>query len=575
MAKFVNYFVFVVTILNLGFGFQVHAVPYDHSYTHECLATPIKPQYNGGIVVNPELNEGLYGWTSVGDANIKHGKSYDGNKYIIASERRQSFHSFSQKFILQKEKLYTFSAWLQVSDGNADVAAVFKTRTGYEIAGWVTARKGCWSMLKGGLVVNTSGPTELYFESNNTNVDIWADSISLQPFTQQEWISHQDQSIEKFRKSKVKFQAVDKHGQPIPNATVSIKQRRPNFPVGCAINQNILQNSAYQNWFTSRFKHTVFENELKWYSNERSRGSEDYSASDALVKFAQSHGVAVRGHNVFWANPADQPNWVPGLSSNDLWAASNKRINSVMGRYRGQLFHWDVMNENLHFNFFESKLGWNASTVFYQKANAIDGKTTPFLNEYNTIEESGDGTSSPSKYLQKISEMRKNGYNGPLGIGVQGHFTNANLPYLRSAIDQLASAKLPIWVTELDVKSGPNQASYLEKILWEIHSHSAVQGIIIWSAWSPNGCYVMCLTDNNFRNLATGNIVDKVMNQWTHAADLPGPTDSNGIFETSLYHGEYEVKINHPNGDAVSDLHEINLLPNDKAQDTYRITINV
>lgn len=136
-----------------------------------------------------------------------------------------------------------------------------------------------------------------------------------------------------------------------------------------------------------------------------------------------------------------------------------------MGKYRGQLIHWDVVNENLHFNFFESKLGPDASRTFYQRANQIDGRATPFLNDYNTIEESRDGASSPSNYLKKIAELRRQGYNGPLGIGVEGHFSsqNLNLPYLRSAIDALASARLPIWVTELDVSSGPNQV-YLSSI---------------------------------------------------------------------------------------------------------------
>ncbi|KAL7125217.1 hypothetical protein ABFS83_14G102400 [Erythranthe nasuta] len=564
-------------IINLIFEFRVHAVPYDHTFTHECLAKPLKPQYNGGIVTNSELNEKLKGWAKFGNANIAHGESNGGNKYIIASKRKQSFDSFSQTFLLKKNKLYTFSAWLQVSHGKADISAIFKTKNGYRNAGSVMSRKGCWSMLKGGLVVNVSGPAKLYFESNNTKVDIWADSISLQPFTHQEWKSHQDHNIHKFRKSSVKFQVVDQHNQPIPNATVSLKHRRDGFPFGVAINKNIIGNSAYENWFTSRFKYTVFENELKWYANEVQRGVEDYSISDALVKFAQSNGVSIRGHNVFWDNESDQPWWVPGLSSNDLRAAAEQRIKSVMNRYKGQLFHWDVVNENLHWSFFESKLGANASAVFYEMASGIDGDTTPFLNEYNTIEQSSGGdAAAPSLYLAKIEQMREEGYNGHLGIGLQGHFSDPNLPYIRAAIDQLASADLPIWITELDVKSGPNQATYLEQIIRELHSHWAVDGIIIWSAWSPQGCYRMCLTDNNFNNLETGNVVDKIIHEWAHTADLPGTTDSNGVFGASLFHGEYEVKISHPKGGEYSSFQKISVLPNEGVQDmAIRFEINI
>lgn len=226
-----------------------------------------------------------------------------------------------------------------------------------------------------------------------------------------------------------------------------------------------------------------------------------------------------------------------------------------MGRYRGQLFHWDVLNENPHYNFFESMLGPNTGFVFYLKANRNDPRTTPYLNEYNIIEESRDGASSPTKYLQAIRELRKHGYNGPLGIGVQGHFFTPNLPYM------LASARLPIWVTELDVRSSPNQAAYLDQILRELHSDAAVQGIMIWSARSPQGCYAMCLTDNNFRNLATGDVVDRLRNAFVVAESSNGTTDSNGFFETSLFHGEYDAKITHPNGD--SHLKTISLTPSE------------
>lgn len=53
---------------------------------------------------------------------------------------------------------------MKVSVGRATVTAVFKTGSGFEHAGAITAESGCWSMLKGGLTVASSGPAELYFE---------------------------------------------------------------------------------------------------------------------------------------------------------------------------------------------------------------------------------------------------------------------------------------------------------------------------------------------------------------------------------------------------------------------------
>ncbi|KAK8562817.1 hypothetical protein V6N12_010886 [Hibiscus sabdariffa] len=477
----------------------------------------LERQRRGGIVVNPELDTGLEGWEAYGNTKIEL-RELAGNKFIAAHARNQPCGSISQKLSLQRQMHYSFSAWIQVSEGNESVAAVFKTATGFKHAGAVVAESKCWSMLKGGFTSDSTGPAELYFE---------------------------------IRKSNVRIQAVDKQNNPLSNATISIQQKRPGFPIGCAMNKNILTNPAYQNWFTSRFRVTTFEDEMKWYSTERSPGHEDYSSADALLSFAQRHNIAVRGHNVVWDDPKYQPGWLYSLSRTDLSKAIIQRVKSLMSRYKGQLIAWDVVNENLHFSFFESRLGNQASGDIYRLAQTVDSSVPLFLNEYNTIEDSRDGAAAPAKYLQKLRQIQGLARNARLGIGLESHFDTPNLPYMRAAIDTLAAIRLPIWLTEVDVQSGPNQARYLEQILMEAHSHPKVDGIVIWAAWRPYGCYRMCLTDNDFRNLATGNVVDNLLRQWRSEA-LFGSTDSEGFFEASLFHGDYEVNITHSSSSSVT-----------------------
>ncbi|KAF7827513.1 endo-1,4-beta-xylanase 5-like [Senna tora] len=517
------------------------------------MEIPQKPQYGGGIIINPEFNNRLEGWTAFGDAKIEH-RELRGNKFIVAHSRNQPYDSVSQKIYLQRNMLYSLSAWIQVSEGNdAPVSAIVKTSEGFKHCGTIFAESNCWSMLKGGFMVDTSGLAELYFESNNTSVEIWVDSVSLKQFTQKQWRFHQEQSIEKARKKKVLIQAIDAQGNPLPNATLSLVQTRSGFPFGSGISRHILTNAAYQNWFTSRnFTATVFGDEMKWYSTEYARGTEDYSASDAMLKFAQQHNIAVRGHNIFWDDPNYQPGWVPSLPPDQLSTAVQKRLNSVVSRYKGQLIGWDVVNENLHFSFFESKLGENASAKIYHDVREIDGGTTLFMNEFNTVEDSRDGSAAPGKYLQKLREIQSYGGGGggwAIGIGLEAHFSiPPNLPYMRASIDTLAASGSPIWITELDVSSQPNQAEYLEQILREAHSHPKVQGIMMWTGWTPGGCYRMCLTDNNFKNLPTGDVVDKLLREWGFTkAKVEGNTNPDGFFEATLFHGDYEVRINHPN----------------------------
>ncbi|XP_050363607.1 endo-1,4-beta-xylanase 5-like [Argentina anserina] len=566
-------------LLATGTSLEANGVPYDYTASIECLANPLKPQYDGGIIVNPELNEGLNGWTTFGNATIEHRKS-ENNSFIVAHSRSQPHDSILQRVHLESDKLYTFSAWVQVSNGSdVPVTAVFNTPTGYVPAGATIAESNCWTMLKGGLNVDASGIAELYFESENTMAEIWVDSISLQPFTQEQWMSHQDQSIEKIRRSEVKIQTVDAQGNPLPNATISIEQKAGGFPFGCAMNKLILSNTAYQNWFTSRFRVTTFENEMKWYSTETSEGHQDYSVPDAMLSFAKRHNIAVRGHNVFWDDPQNVQGWVKSLPTKRLTTDAYWRARNIVNRYKGQLIAWDVVNENLHFDFFERKMGPSASGIMYNWALKTDGATPLFLNDFNTIEESRDWKSSPKAYITRLRGIQKvqDNYKGRFGIGLESHFVTPNIPYIRSSIDYLAAAKLPIWITELDVQKGPNQAWYLEQILREVHSHPQVQGIVIWSAWQPQGCYRMCLTDNNFKNVATGNVVDKLLHEWglRDFDTTSATTDTNGFYEASLFHGDYEVNITHPSVTNSSLVHRFNLAPRSESQGPLQLKLSV
>ncbi|XP_010447185.1 PREDICTED: uncharacterized protein LOC104729863 [Camelina sativa] len=525
------------------------SVPYDYSASIECLPIPNKPQYNGGIIVNPDLQNGSQGWSQFGNAKVDF-REFGGNKFVVATQRNQSNDSVSQKVYLEKGILYTFSAWLQVSIGNAPVNAVFKKNGDVKYAGSVVAEAKCWSMLKGGLTVDESGPADLYFESANTTVEIWVDSVSLQPFTQEEWNSHHKQSIDKERKGVVKIKVVNNKGETVPNATITIEQRRLWFPFGCAVENNILWNQAYQNWFTKRFTVTTFVNEMKWYSTERVRGREDYTNADAMLRFFKQHGIAVRGHNILWDDPKYQPGWVYSMWGNDLYNAVKRRVFSVVSRFKGQLAGWDVVNENLHFSFFESKLGYKSSYNAFSMAHAIDPRTTMFMNEYNTLEQPQDQSSSPARHLQKLRELQSIRVAGkiPLGIGLESHFTTPNIPYMRSALDTLGATGLPIWLTEVDVDAPDYvRAKYFEQVLREGHAHPKVKGIVMWAGYSPRGCYRMCLTDGNFRNLPTGDVVDRLIREWGgFRSQTTGLTDANGFFEASLFQGDYVLNISQP-----------------------------
>lgn len=255
----------------------------------------------------------------------------------------------------------------------------------------------------------------------------------------------------------------DKDGNNLQGINITINQTRPQFPIGCAITNHILSMKPYQEWFTPRFTATSLENEMKWYYTERVQGQENYTVADAMVAFAKQRRVSVRGHNILWDNPLNNLKWARALSPPDLLNAALKRTHSVISKYKDQVIGWDVVNENMHFSFFEDQTGPNASAMFYNVAHALDPNNTMFLNEYNTLEEPSDRKVTPSKYLQKIEEIRSYPGNEDMvvGIGLQAHFHKPDIPYMRACLDILGASKMPVWITELDVKKGPNQVSYI------------------------------------------------------------------------------------------------------------------
>ncbi|XP_020532391.1 endo-1,4-beta-xylanase 5-like isoform X3 [Jatropha curcas] len=546
-------------------------------FSLQCLKEPKRAQYGGGIIANPEFTDGIDSWSVFGRGAIKEGISENRNKYIIAHSRTNSLDSFSQKVHFEEGKLYSFSAWVQVKNESENVAVVFRTASGELIyGGRVIAMDGCWSLLKGGTIANfSSGPVDILFESNNTAVEIWVDNVSLQPFTMEQWRSHQDQSIHKERKSKLRFQITNSNKTTMEGAIVSIKQSKSSFPFGCGMNHFIIENKDYQKWFASRFKYTTFTNEMKWYSTEKMRGYENYTVADAMVRFAEENDIRIRGHNIFWDDPKYQPEWVKNISSDELRESAAKRINSVVPRYKGKLIAWDVMNENLHFSFFEDKLGKDASSVYFALAHQLDPGTMLFMNEYNTIENCGDEAANPVNYIRKFQEILSYPGNEKIlaGIGVQGHFGSdqPNLAYMRASLDILASSGLPIWLTEVDVRRGPNQAEYMEQVLREGYSHPGVEGIIMFVGPAIAGFNVTTLADKDFKNTPSGDVVDKLIDEWKFKTTEIKP-DSEGSFEVSLFHGDYDITIKDPFNNTLTNLNY--KLTEHDTRDTVQIHIN-
>ncbi|XP_058780927.1 endo-1,4-beta-xylanase 5-like [Vicia villosa] len=496
---------------------------YDSTAYTQCKGYPEKPLYGGGI--------------------FKHN--------IAQINTNNNMSSSLVVYNLKQDTIYSFSAWVRVkgSDSVMIRARLQAEHDTFNCIGTVSAKSGCWSFLKGGFVLNShsNSSTIIFKNANGKDVGMDITSLSLQPFTKQEWRFNQEYIINTKRKRAVTIHVSDTNGKKLPGAFVRIEQISKDFPIGSAIAKTILGNTPYQNWFGKRFNAAVFENELKWYATEPHQGRVNYTISDQMMEFVRSKKIIARGHNIFWEDPKYTPAWVLNLTSTELESAVNSRLKSLMNQYKTEFIHWDVSNENLHFDFYEKRLGRNATFQFFQAAHESDPLATLFMNDFNVVE-TCSAKSSVDAYISKIRELRQHGIFMD-GIGLEGHFTIPNPPLIRAILDKLATLDLPIWFTEIDISKTldhETQAIYLEQVLREGFSHPSVNGIMLWTALHPYGCYQMCLTDNDLKNLPSGDIVDKLLQEW-QTGRVEGVTKKHGSHSFYGFLGEYKVSVEYEN----------------------------
>lgn len=511
---------------------------YDYSASIECKSAPDDPLYNGGIIKNHTL----------GLRRLHHFRVSPNSPAFVFNN-------------LTGATIYSFSSWIKITHGDQNASAAIKTslttdNTTFTCMGTVIAKSGCWSFLKGGFALDSPAPYAfIYFQNSDVQqINISVSSASLQPFTYQQWNANQQNMINTERKRAATLHVSDVDGKRLQGATVVVEQISRDFLFGSAIAQTILGNSPYQNWFVERFNAAVFENELKWASTEPVQGEVNYTVPDQMLEFARKNQITVRGHNIYWEDPTYTPSWVRNLTTPELRSAVSSRIESLMLNYKNEFIHWDVDNEMLHFDFYEQRLGPNASLEFFQTAQRSDPLARLFMNEFNVFE-ACDLKSTVDQYVSRLQELGEGGVVMD-GIGLEGHFSAPNPALFRAVLDKLAVLKLPIWLTEVDISNKfdqQTQAKYLETVLRESFSHPSVNGIMLWTALHHSGCYQMCLTDNSLHNLPAGDVVDALLKEWQTGV-VEGQTDDHGVFNFVGFLGEYEVSINYGNKTTSSTL---------------------
>ena len=114
---------------------------------------------------------------------------------------------------------------------------------------------------------------------------------------------------------------------------------------GCAVNANLFrQDAAFRDLLAQQCSILVPENCMKLNQFRPTPDAYDFADADALVAFAQTHGIKLRGHNFVWHEAL--PTWFAATVTK---ANARKflidHITTVATRYKGKIHSWDVVNE--------------------------------------------------------------------------------------------------------------------------------------------------------------------------------------------------------------------------------------
>ena len=226
--------------------------------------------------------------------------------------------------------------------------------------------------------------------------------------------------------------------------------------VGAAVAVPPFRNEpAYTEVLAREFNMIVGENAFKWSEIHRYRDDHNFTQTDALVAFAEANDMAVRGHTLVWHS--QNPSWLESaLTDRDTAIAIMKsHIDAVVGRYRGRIAAWDVVNEAfedtgaLRDTPWLRAIGPDYIALAFQFAHEADPEAVLFYNDYNA---EGLGPKSDAVY-ELVSRLKADGV--PIhGVGWQMHLMGSQMigSEFRRNGERLGELGLEVSITELDVR---------------------------------------------------------------------------------------------------------------------------
>ena len=232
------------------------------------------------------------------------------------------------------------------------------------------------------------------------------------------------------------------------------------FRVGAAVNANQFtgRDAKGAALIKAQFNTITPENVLKWENVHPQPATYDFSQADQYVAFGQANGMFIVGHTLVWHSQT--PRWVfqdangKPLTRDALLARMHDHIATVVGRYKGRVKGWDVVNEALNEDGTMRRSPW--STIIgddfiekaFEYAHEADPSAELYYNDYNL-----ENAAKRNGAAELVKRLKANGI--PIAaVGSQTHeklYNTATAAKLDTTISVLGALGVKVNITELDV----------------------------------------------------------------------------------------------------------------------------
>lgn len=223
--------------------------------------------------------------------------------------------------------------------------------------------------------------------------------------------------------------------------------------IGSKAGPATLNDSRFADTFIHEFNAVTPEG-MTWSSIDQS----GYGPADAVVKFASSHGMKVKGHHLVWHGSV--PGWInKNTPANTLRAAIQRQIRDEVAHYRGKIYAWNVVNEavesdGLRKSIFLEKLGEDYIAEAFRLAHEVDPNALLFYNDYDAEAAGGQQKAKSDQVYELARKLVIDGV--PIdGVGLQMHLFAVESPDpedIAANIRRLAALGLKVDISEMEVR---------------------------------------------------------------------------------------------------------------------------